>query len=104
MRTRSLYMRVYKSLFPPERGFFVPFEQEDPKCPKNAIFVKCVISVLYKKSDIFLHFFCNKIWSIQKKAVLLHPLSPKKRVIPKKARAMIFEKMSIITRCSTRTE
>ena len=43
---------------------------------------------------------CIIIWSVQKFVVPLHPLSPKNWTEVK----MIFEKMSIITRCSTRTE
>jgi len=42
-----------------------------------------------------LHFFCNKIWSVQKFVVPLHPLSLKNGARPKRAQEMIFEKMSI---------
>ena len=47
---------------------------------------------------------CKNIWSIQKFVVPLHPLSLKNGARPKRVGATIFEKMSIITRCSTRTE
>ena len=38
---------------------------------------------------------CKNIWSVQKKAVPLHPLSLKNGARPKRAQAMIFERMSI---------
>ena len=51
--------------------------------PKNSNFVTRLFSARYKESAFFLAFFCKNIWSYQKKAVLLHPLSLKKRVTPK---------------------
>ena len=51
--------------------------------------------MIYKESAFFLAFFCKNIWSIQKFVVPLHPLSLKNGARPKRAQAMIFEKMSI---------
>ena len=49
----------------------------------------------YKENAFLGAFFCKNIWWIQKKAVPLHPLSLKNGARPKRAQAMIFEKMSI---------
>ena len=40
-----------------------------------------------QKKCIFLHFFCQKIWSVQKFVVPLHPLSLKNGARPKRAQA-----------------
>ena len=42
----------------------------------SRIFVLFLLQI--QKKYTFFAFFCEKIWSIQKKAVLLHPLSKKK--------------------------
>ena len=42
-----------------------------------------------------MQFFFKNIWSVQKFVVPLHPLSLKNGARPKRAQAMIFEKMSI---------
>ena len=56
--------------------------------PKN---VKRLFSAHYEKKYKNEQKKCKIIWSVQKKAVLLHPLSPKKR----RGVKMIFERLSI---------
>ena len=94
--TRSLYIHtcrcVLKGLFHSERGFFRKTPQNTPKNHKK---LNPLFSSIYEKSAFFLHFFCNKIWSVQKFVVPLHPLSLKNGARPKRAQEMIFEKMSI---------
>ena len=45
---------------------------------------------------------CNKIWSYQKKSSTFASAFAQKWGTPQEPKQMIFEKMSIITRCSTR--
>ena len=72
--------------------FFYTHLQFAAKIAKN---IKCTFAGSYEKNAIFFNFFLYNIWSVRKKAVLLHPLSPKKRVTPFRTQALIFERMSI---------
>ena len=74
-----------------EYTYFCLFPLLSPKIAKIPLLI---IRHLQRKC-IFFEFFCKNIWSIQKFVVSLHPLSLKNGARPKRAQAMIFEKMSI---------
>jgi hypothetical protein len=66
-------------LFRPNCPFFALSDQTTKNTPKSTNFDIVDFQHVTKKMQKK----CKNIWSVQKKAVPLHPLSPKKRGLPR---------------------